>query len=212
MIRIWGAASKAPGRTIKGHSGYIYSVSVSNDGKLLASAGAGRTIKVWDARTGAELHTLAGHTSLVHSVAFSSDGARILTASRDHTARLWDAATGRQIGAPLVGQRLDGQVGLRAAHRHGHERDVVHGFAVAERFDVVAQAEEVGEVLPREGELLEDSFPVRGEHGKCLPVGRGGEEAVGGGRSQHVLGEAERLQAGVQPGDALVHGEGRLDR
>ena len=41
-----------------------------------------------------------------------------------------------------------------AAHRHGHERDTVHRLAVAERFDVVAQAQVFAVVLPRAGSRL----------------------------------------------------------
>jgi WD40 repeat protein len=35
--------------TLKGHTGHVYSVTFSPDGKALASASLDHTIKVWDA-------------------------------------------------------------------------------------------------------------------------------------------------------------------
>src|SRR5688572_27491023 len=45
-----------------GHSGWVYSVAFSPDGKLLASGSSDQTIKLWDVATGTELRSLRGHT------------------------------------------------------------------------------------------------------------------------------------------------------
>jgi WD40 repeat protein len=66
-------------------------VAFSPDGRRLASASRGNTVKLWDAATGQEVLTLKGHTSAVTSVAFSPDGRRLASASQDSTVRVWDA-------------------------------------------------------------------------------------------------------------------------
>jgi WD40 repeat protein len=69
-------------------------VVYSRDGKTLASAGNGPTIRHWDAATGKELHLeYQGHQAAVAAVAISDDGKTI--ASGGDQLRLWDPATGK---------------------------------------------------------------------------------------------------------------------
>ena len=47
--------------TLRGHTGGVWGVAISPDGKRVASCSDDSTIKVWDAVTGDELTTLRGH-------------------------------------------------------------------------------------------------------------------------------------------------------
>ena len=83
--------------TLFSHSGGVFSVAYSPDGKWLATASGDGTAKVWDAESGKELLTLSSHTGGVFSVAYSPDGKRLATASGDGTAKVWDAASGKEL-------------------------------------------------------------------------------------------------------------------
>ncbi len=82
--------------TFQGHTGFVYSVATSPDGKRIVSGSADSTVKVWDAATGQETLSLRGHTAPVLSVAFSPDGQRIVSASQDSMVKVWDADKGQQ--------------------------------------------------------------------------------------------------------------------
>ena len=53
-------------RTLKGHTGAVWSVAFSPDGKRIVSGSEDKTLKVWDATTGQEMLTLKGHTDVVY--------------------------------------------------------------------------------------------------------------------------------------------------
>lgn len=89
-------------RKLTGHVGWVKSVSVSPDGKWVASGSWDKTIKIWDLETGACQRTLEGHTDKVTSVAITPDGKRVVSASEDRSIRIWEEKTGQQLA------RLDG--------------------------------------------------------------------------------------------------------
>jgi WD40 repeat protein len=57
-MRLWEVGSGQHLATLQGHSGVVYSVALSGDGRLLASGGQDGTVKLWAAEGGACLRTL----------------------------------------------------------------------------------------------------------------------------------------------------------
>ncbi len=84
-------------RTLRNHSGSVYSIAFSPGGQILASGSADATIKLWDLRTCQEIRTLTGHTDAVISVAISSDGQVLASGSADATIKLWNLDTYQEI-------------------------------------------------------------------------------------------------------------------
>jgi WD40 repeat protein len=82
-------------KTLTGHSGQVYSLAYSPDGRYLASGSKDRTIKIWEVATGKELRTLTGHSGVVLSVAYSPDGRYLASGSQDKTIKIWEVATGK---------------------------------------------------------------------------------------------------------------------
>ena len=77
-------------RVLRGHTGWIRSLAVSPDGKVLVSAGDDHTIRFWEIATGRNFRTLKGHTGPVRGITFSPDGRKLASASWDRTVKLWE--------------------------------------------------------------------------------------------------------------------------
>lgn len=90
---ILDAASGQVVHELKGHSGCVWGVAFSRDGKRLTSASGDRhtgpgEVKIWDTVTGQELYTVRGHARAIHGVAFSPDGKRLATAGQNHRVKV----------------------------------------------------------------------------------------------------------------------------
>jgi WD40 repeat protein len=116
-------------------------VTVSPDGRQIASGSPDRTVTIRDSATGAIIFTLRGHTHLVSDVAYSPDGQRFASISFDKTVKIWDATTGQEVltlrghtnggygvafspdGKRLASTSLDRTVRIWDATAWGGERD-----------------------------------------------------------------------------------------
>lgn len=85
--------------TYKGHSGPVYAVSWSHDGKRLASGGVDQTVQVWNAAKGTLLCTYKGHSKQVNSVVWSPQSKRIASCSGGlftdtNPVQIWNPTSG----------------------------------------------------------------------------------------------------------------------
>lgn len=88
-------------RTIRGHQGEVWGLSVSPDGSMIASGSNDKTVKIWDAKDYRLIRNLE-HESDVWAVAFSPESKHLAsisaTPSRPGEVRIWEAATGKVVG------------------------------------------------------------------------------------------------------------------
>lgn len=84
-------------REFTGHTGTVWSASISPDGKIIAGSGDDKTITLWNAETGELIHTLVGHSLNVWSIKISPDGRQVASGSFDTKLKLWDIESGKLI-------------------------------------------------------------------------------------------------------------------
>jgi WD40 repeat protein len=90
ILRVWDLKSpdELPTRRLPQLS-RVTDVAFNRDGKRLASASYGRSVKVWDTEKWQVLYDLP-QPSAVLCVAFDSDGSRLVWGSTDGTVNVWD--------------------------------------------------------------------------------------------------------------------------
>ena len=75
----------------------VYGISLSPDGKTLASAGWDRSIRLWDCATGSQTSSVvvgddnqSGSDTRMYGIVYSPDGSRLATADMTGMVRCWD--------------------------------------------------------------------------------------------------------------------------
>ncbi|KAF8993351.1 WD40-repeat-containing domain protein, partial [Cyathus striatus] len=79
---------------LKGHSGSVMSVAISQDGSNIVSGSSDETIRMWNLDSRKLLNELKGHSGPVMSVAISQDGTTIVSGAFDQTVRVWCVQNG----------------------------------------------------------------------------------------------------------------------
>jgi WD40 repeat protein len=89
-IVVVGVSSGTIQASWKGHEGGAWGLTLSPDGRTLASGGEDRMIRLWETATGRELARWEAHDSGVTALAFSPDGKTLASGGGDGTLKLWD--------------------------------------------------------------------------------------------------------------------------
>jgi WD40 repeat protein/beta-lactamase regulating signal transducer with metallopeptidase domain len=117
LVRLWELPSGKELAPLKGHTGGVFSVAYSPNGKVLVS-GAGHgdgTIKIWDVATRKDVGHCDGGAGAVLSVAFAPDGRTVAagvwrSGSEKCQVELWDLVTRKR--SFILGSKPEGIVSL----------------------------------------------------------------------------------------------------
>lgn len=94
-LRVWDIASSKEVRAIKVEGGTVYSLALSPDGRLAATAGRDG-LKLWDLATGAEVPREAMSKHDCVAVAFAPDG-KMVASGDGECVKLWEVLTGKEV-------------------------------------------------------------------------------------------------------------------
>jgi WD40 repeat protein len=114
---------------LEGHKGSVNSVTVAQDGKRAASAGADGFVHIWNLQTGKIVASIPGAKTL-NAVAFAPDGKSIAAAGVDKIVRVWD-----------IGELKDdaSQITKEPKKLEGHT-DTIHAIAFGKDATELASA------------------------------------------------------------------------
>jgi WD40 repeat protein len=104
-VRVWETATRKERLRFQGHTGSVYAVEISPDGRRAASTGWDRKLLVWDLGTG----KILGKDELLltnswSGPAFSPDNKTLVVPDGGHALVFRDAATGRRLEPPVAAE------------------------------------------------------------------------------------------------------------
>ncbi len=107
----------------KGHTGTVYSVDFSPDGRYVVSSAEDDSIIVWQIDQTEPPRSFYGHTGDVLNVRFSPNSRLLISGGLDNTIRLWDIQSGSEI------QRFDTKTFISAVAFDAQSKTVFTGDA-----------------------------------------------------------------------------------
>src|SRR5262249_47750149 len=104
-----------PVKELKGHKDWIFALTISSDGKFIATASRDGTVKIWDVEAAKDMQTLKPAADLkpqpdreIKGLVFFEGGAKDASSTGrwnkekkywEGEIKTWDAKTGKQIGS-----------------------------------------------------------------------------------------------------------------
>jgi len=81
---------KKAANSVKGHRSVVHSLSISSNGKFLASGDSDKEIHIWDPVTMKWVHTFKGHRGGITGLVFRKGSNTLYSASTDRTVKIWN--------------------------------------------------------------------------------------------------------------------------
>ncbi len=94
IVHMWNLSVPQQNVEQKGHLHMIATISLSANGKKIATGGLDETACVWDVTNGNVKMCLKGHSAGIDCIYISDDGDTVISGAWDDTVRLWDMSKG----------------------------------------------------------------------------------------------------------------------
>ena len=96
-LRLWNIASGECLKIMGGHTGSVYSIAISSDGRLaLSGAYKDEFVHLWNLTTGQLLEKFQGYTGYISSMTFlPNNRLALITVSEDNNLSYWDLSSGQ---------------------------------------------------------------------------------------------------------------------
>lgn len=88
-ILIWDMLTGTKLHNLMGHAGSIFYVTVSDNGKYVASCSDDRSVRLWDLKSGNQISVGWGHTARIWNLKFFDSDTKVMSVSEDCTCRVW---------------------------------------------------------------------------------------------------------------------------
>ncbi|KAL5526780.1 hypothetical protein ACEPAF_8505 [Sanghuangporus sanghuang] len=108
VVKIHRLGKRTPAQCIKvlkGHTSSVDSVSISPDGRFIASGSYDQTIRVWDTDSGKPMWCFRAGSG-VASVAFLPDSKQVVLCSKNRMIRVFDVDNGEPVSGPFNADEL----------------------------------------------------------------------------------------------------------
>lgn len=100
-VGMWNINNKSETTLLNGHSSWVRTVILSENGEYAISGGWDRNIIKWDLKHGEIVKELPGHNASVEALALVNDDGLLISGSDDETIRFWDVKKGDQCEDPI---------------------------------------------------------------------------------------------------------------
>ena len=157
-VRLWSARDGTPGPVLAGHTGKVFALAYSPDGRRIASAGWDRNIRIWDRSTGTTERLLKTELGVV-GLYFTPDGRQIAAFGWPNSLRFWDVHSG-SIGPNITikNEELTGVAfhpgGAEFATAQGHRGACIWNLATSSIVRDIAPPEGMSVAISPDGKLL----------------------------------------------------------
>ena len=95
-VGVWDVSDKSKNSILSGHSSWVRTVLLSEDGNFAVSGGWDCDIIIWDLQKREMVKNLPGHNASVEALALVSDNGPLISGSDDGTIRFWDIEKGKE--------------------------------------------------------------------------------------------------------------------
>ncbi len=154
--------------TLRGHSGSVTSLAVSDDAQRLVTGGSDHSVRVWDLKTAREVRSFTEHTSPVTDVALVTDDL-VASASEDGSVRLW-SISGDYQPRPLTDETPQDETPLAAAQRLRLGGRIDEAIAALEELVAASQSSDDEAKTMRLRRQLAEAYRADGKYEQSLKL------------------------------------------